>query len=477
MPNISYVCLSDLHLGEEDSLLTNVEAPEAINTESPCPVLVRLVECVEELVKANAAGASRPTLILNGDLLELALSTMDQAILVFAQFLKLVMAERKLFKEIIFIPGNHDHHLWETARETQYENYMARLRTGERLEPPWHTTKAVMEMDGKDRLVSRMLSSAGARLAGLEDGFEILVAYPNYALLAEVNGKRRGIVFHHGHLLEDLYAALSVATTYVDPNHEVPKDVYRLEEENFAWIDFFWSTMGRSGRAGENIEKVYESTKNPKRLRALTDRLATTLAERHDIPFIPGDLAEEWTLKKLFRLFAEKVASKQERQRTGYRDPDWLLSEEATRKLKEYLTVSLPKQFDQERTPWPETLTFVFGHTHKPFCGVLASDDGASFPVVNSGGWVVESDEPVKTHGGAVVLADEELNVVNLRVYNEGEFQIRLEEPVGAGAPPSDFYRHVSGIVRAREQPWSTLTSEIEREFRRRAEFRGRPSP
>jgi hypothetical protein len=272
--------------------------------------------------------------------------------------------------------------------------------------------------------------------------------------------------------LEDLYAALSVAITYVNSTHKVPKDVYRLEEENFAWIDFFWSTMGRSGQAGKNVEKVYQSTKHQKRLQALTDQLAKNLAERHDIPNIPGDVTEGWTLKKIFRLLVQKVAGQQERQRTSHQNPNWPLSQRATGKLRDYLTISLPMQFGEERTPWPEKLTFVFGHTHKPFSGVLAVDGRAGFPVVNSGGWVVESDKPVKTHGGAVVLVDDELNVVNLRVYNEGDFKIGVEEPAAAAAPASEFHQHVSRIVQPRRRPWSSLTSEIQREFQKLAEFR-----
>jgi hypothetical protein len=81
----------------------------------------------------------------------------------------------------------------EAGMQTQYENYIARLEAGESLEPPWHTTKAVMQMDGKDRLVSGILSRVGARQAGLGDDFEILVAYPNYALIQEVDGQRRAV--------------------------------------------------------------------------------------------------------------------------------------------------------------------------------------------------------------------------------------------------------------------------------------------
>ena len=51
MPDIRYVCLSNLHFGEEDSLLTNIKtASTDIDPTAPSPVLVRLVECLRSLV-------------------------------------------------------------------------------------------------------------------------------------------------------------------------------------------------------------------------------------------------------------------------------------------------------------------------------------------------------------------------------------------------------------------------------------------
>lgn len=68
MLNISYVCLSDLHLGEEDNLLT-----DRVNCSRPSPVLPCLAECLAEILRHNQPGAPQPGLILAGDVLELAL--------------------------------------------------------------------------------------------------------------------------------------------------------------------------------------------------------------------------------------------------------------------------------------------------------------------------------------------------------------------------------------------------------------------
>jgi UDP-2,3-diacylglucosamine pyrophosphatase LpxH len=125
--DIRYVCLSDLHLGEEDSLLThvNLESGEADPTEKS-PVLEELATCLNYLISKNEDKTKKPTLILVGDILELALTTDNIAAMAFERFIELFMAKSyELFEKIIYVPGNHDHHLWESARETQYVlNYL-----------------------------------------------------------------------------------------------------------------------------------------------------------------------------------------------------------------------------------------------------------------------------------------------------------------------------------------------------------------
>lgn len=121
MPSIRYVALSDLHLGQAESLLTHVEAGTGkVIPHVPSPCLRALATCLRELVEQQTE-AVRPTLILNGDILELALCEADQAIKGFAQFIALLTRDNdSVFDEIVYVPGNHDHHLWEMARETQY---------------------------------------------------------------------------------------------------------------------------------------------------------------------------------------------------------------------------------------------------------------------------------------------------------------------------------------------------------------------
>ena len=151
---IRAICLSDLHFGSETSVLTAVDkdfdtpldrhnlGPD-INRTSP--VLKSLVACLKCILDAQEGDNSekKPSLVLAGDVLELALSTTNVAVSVFAQFIKLIFHETPLPVDptIIYMPGNHDHHFWETSRELQYASYLREPETELPLQySPWHAT-------------------------------------------------------------------------------------------------------------------------------------------------------------------------------------------------------------------------------------------------------------------------------------------------------------------------------------------------
>jgi hypothetical protein len=78
VPDVRYVCLSDLHLGAENSILTGLLPGEVeVDLRTPSPALTKLIGCLRFLTKENTN--QRPTLILAGDILELALATDNQA--------------------------------------------------------------------------------------------------------------------------------------------------------------------------------------------------------------------------------------------------------------------------------------------------------------------------------------------------------------------------------------------------------------
>lgn len=454
MTNVRYVCLSDLHLGEEDSLLT-----DSADYSRPSPVLLRLAECLAEIVRRNEPRAPKPSLILAGDVLELALCPSQQAFTAFEQFLRSVMPPNSgIFGEIVYIPGNHDHHMWTAAREAQYLNYLGRFAAGQPLEAPWDTTKVMMDLAGKDRLVNDMLTALARRIPHLRDGgFEILTAYPNFGVL---DSSGRAVVFHHGHFIEPVCRFFSTLASLFFPEQGLPEDVYTLEKENSSWIDFFWSSLGSCGRIGGDVETIYEATADERNLRRLTDTLAHSIACKYAVPAWAPRFLREWALKAALHEAAGSVSAGLERRQTEGGAP---LSPAAATGLRWYLEGPLRRQLAQECGRTPESMVFVLGHTHKP-----SVDCWDRTRILNTGGWVVDAPQAQPLHGAAAVLIGEDLSAINVRWYNEGFYEVRVEEPVLAGAQHSALYDEINSLLTARPQPWKSFgeTTRTEVELR-----------
>lgn len=466
MPDIKYVCLSDMHLGAQNSLLTNLTPNNlSSDTQQPSPVLSALVECLRSLIAKNES-KEKPSLILAGDVLELALTTENLAAMAFERFIELILPAdgEPLFGDIFYIPGNHDHHLWETAREMQYVNYLAtaKQRPGSFLEIPYHTTS----MFNVNAVPSIFLNGIIQRYPHLQSK-QIGTVYPNLALLSQDN--RRCAIFTHGHFAESMYLLMSTMRRLMFPDAARPELTWDFEAENFAWIDFFWSTMGRSGAVGTDVEIVYDKLQNATQLRLLVNNLAAGLANR---PGRPGwkNWIEARLLKRVFNLVLF-AASNAERTQT-----DDFLTDDAKRGLQAYVEGPMLKQIQTERNNnVPPNCAVVFGHTHKPF-QMQSRYDGyePGMNVYNTGGWVVDSEKRHPLVGGAAILVDENLNLTSLRMYNELEdaaaYAVKVETATAANDAKNHFHDRIVELVDASADPWKTFSSVTASEIPRRVE-------
>ncbi len=126
MTSIRWVCISDLHLGALNSLLTNVSSDgERCDNTCPSPVLTALCECLHAL---RAPGQDPPELVVLGDLFELALTAPEDAAGAFSQFIEGLRPgkpDAAVAPGFRFVPGNHDHHLWSRASDDRYLRVLA----------------------------------------------------------------------------------------------------------------------------------------------------------------------------------------------------------------------------------------------------------------------------------------------------------------------------------------------------------------
>lgn len=113
MTNLKYVCLSDLHLGADYSILTNS------NPLQPSATLAAFGIALRRLV-ADLGSATTPQLLLLGDLLDLSQSPFHKTAMGFQRFVEALFPSdgASLFSpSVVYIPGNHDHHLWQSINE------------------------------------------------------------------------------------------------------------------------------------------------------------------------------------------------------------------------------------------------------------------------------------------------------------------------------------------------------------------------
>jgi hypothetical protein len=450
MPDIKYVCMSDMHLGADNSVLTAMAGNE-VDPFHPSDVLRKLVECLGKLIRANET-RTRPTLILHGDIFEFALSSDNLSAAVFQRFMELAMPpdkEERLFADaIIYIPGNHDHHLWETAREVQYARFIS--DPAQVIEAPWHTTKMLWP----DGVPSLFANAVLDRCVGLKD-VRVFTVYPNLGLFADYGCKFA--IFSHGHFTENIYTLMTTLGGAMFPAGDAAAS-WDWELENFAWIDFFWSAMGRAGPVGRDVGLAYEMMQDPRKFGTVLGEAAHNLLKQYG-----GSFGRHfgWLLAALVR---SMTTSKLERNA-----PDAELSD-GGKGLSLYLEKPLQKQLRVElkelgNVPVPDDITFVFGHTHKPFQKNMSFDlfGEHKIHIYNSGGWVVDRITPGPLYGGAVVLLDERLDSVSLRMYNEAPKHSDYKVSAQTADPSlvSEFSRKIIASINCDQDPWKAFSDTI----------------
>jgi hypothetical protein len=459
--DIRYVIVSDLHFGAQNSVLTSLTERPASGTDTgfttdpqrPSPVLSGLVSGLRELTR----GQDRPpTLILAGDILDLALSPDEASAMVYRLFAHLAFDDGPpVFDPVVhYVPGNHDHHEWEIARESQYVSYACAQPAQAALVAPWHTTKLV-PADERPTASSALLTGLTRVQAPGDTGIDVRVSYPNLEL--RTPDGRRSLVVSHGHFTESIYTLMSRLRNILFPSQgqSVPADIERLEEENFAWIDFFWSTLGRSGEVGTDMGVIYADLVSPQDIDTLVSHVVSAMLAKGKGPSWLHP-AEGWVLNSIFRREANHVA------RSERGTPTVTLSAAGRAGLREYLEGPVRNQLRQEWGEVPAELTFVYGHTHKPFTDRwTVTGYPAAVAVANTGGWVVDTATPAPVQGGVAVLVNDDLETASLQFYRQGPGPVPVQFlPPPGGAPASAWQSELESRIDPAAEPWATLSRQ-----------------
>lgn len=486
---VRYVCLSDLHLGNEYSILNNLSEKGEIQATE---VMINLKNCLRSLLpdKASEKGKNpRPTLILNGDVMDLTLGKFEISSMMFEKFMGLIMKYgNEIFdNDIIYVPGNHDHHVWEAARENQYENYIATNRL-EILPPPWHRTKMTI---GKSPVCSKLFWSllrqhtvksdtpsnieTGADPSDDEDLLfssetKVQIYYPS--LVIPSDDPKKCAIVHHGHFTELPYYLVSTLNTQFNDG-KFPQDINVMEQENSAWIDFLWCTLGQSGDPSRAVGCIYYNLKNPNIFERILDKISNNIIDKYKIiPFISE--LKGYCIPAPIGLLGERY------QRDDHADKGYLNDSKARKGLTQFLQLSWPFMKDEIPNS-PESindlnLIFVYGHTHKPIAekDVNIGDEKNGITinktnwVYNTGGWVVDQEKEDKCFGASIVLMNRNLDTVFLQVYAEGGFD--EVKPITLNRD-TEFYKYVAEKVNQSYECWEKLKNSADTEHDKKVDL------
>ena len=421
----NYVCLSDLHLGARYSILSSRDELARFNVAEKSDCLVQLAEGLRRYIP-KVYGDSLPKLILLGDLVDLDFASMTDVVRSLDVMIEVFFSDEEIpifQKEIIFIPGNHDHRFWQNEKDKLFlERYQQQeYKSEERI--AYQTS----DLFRSESLPSNFLNQLPFVKA---KGLSFELRYPNWGL-KQTNTDAvasKQVIFHHGHYIEPLYRLMTTVNQLIS-NIEDPS-IEELERQNGGWINFFWSSLGASPAQRDNAVLLFDIMQNPAATYKYSQRLARLVGDylSTQVGMSPSNtIINNLTLEKLMtgifsstlgRGFqAERASSKNALSEEGWEGLHWYLSKPLYRQILEAsISQGLPAPINP-KTIETET-TFIFGHTHKPFQDSLGVKGfKAPVKILNSGGWVVDQPGFSSIQGGAVIFVDEHLNSASLRLF------------------------------------------------------------
>ncbi len=386
----SAIAFSDLHLGNKQSYLYSKSAGYKKNK-------VALLKLLKKLGPYDE-------LILNGDILELALAAHDEICTDVKEFFSL-LANTGLNKKIVFIPGNHDHHFWRELGEEIYVN--GSIRQGQ--EPPGDDTFPYCFVDKRfssrdsqlpcQILLCSLWSNNGTKCP------EIVVKYPHHlAKVDSVNGAAH-YLFTHGHFLEDFFKPVNYL---IQPHH-----LEELEAFNNLWLEAFDYHIGHAGRLSERARKLEQAYQKGEK------EAKKTMLETLDLVCdnLNQTLKLKWWHSCLIKFGLRFVV-----KRIPIRDNSKLFRNPIDEKLKEsiveYIKMYLVQRYIKgKRREYgipsnkniPTPFTFVFGHTHRPVKDNDSENNkvkvlGKEYPLANTGGWLRTDGKGHGDNAGILVI-------------------------------------------------------------------------
>jgi UDP-2,3-diacylglucosamine pyrophosphatase LpxH len=316
-------------------------------------------------------------LIVLGDLFDFLFGSVEEAVEAASGLLAL-LADRMNGGRLVFLAGNHDHHLVHRDEEDRLEAALAG-------QPALTTPDAPGPVFFLDFLERNL------------PGVEVEIAYPTYEF--------GGVLCTHGHYL-DPHARLSGSRADRLLTHTLwaiasggPEEPKCIEDyESVITLLTEWLYVAAQMPHGTHAQQnVFRAAQRAGRLGSAlgaplrgAKRLEAALRDRGVVP-----AAEELPSEEHFEAVVRGEAARQAREQpAGGRAPSRPLYPEPTVISRSDPSETALEAFAQvvENLGWGEgTDQIVFAHTHQPLADVRASRDGR-IRYWNTGSWIYEPD-------------------------------------------------------------------------------------
>jgi hypothetical protein len=202
-----------------------------------------------------------------------------------------------------------------------------------------------------------------------------------------------------------------------------PVTVAELEVENGSWIDFGWSTLGAAGGVGHKLGSLHSILQSERGSEDFLGRLSSVIARGISarMPFGAEPKLQNSVAMATKATVNTTLGQMMELERLSFLD---VLSRTGLKGLRWYLDEPLTAQIRDERRSTrvenirEQPLTFIFGHTHKPFEDeIVTANYREPVRVFNTGGWVLDEPRLDTVQGASMILVDEHANVAALRLF------------------------------------------------------------
>jgi len=436
---LTHICISDLHIGSPTSLLTS---PPNTFRATPEPVAATFATALGHMLKQSG---STPQLMLLGDVLDLQFANRSEAYQKALSFLTTLKDTGQIAGTVMATAGNHDHALWTDARlslETDTFSNHPHAPEYRKSTPAFSQTPAA-----QSRLLHELVTKAGFD--------DVDFRYPNIGFA----GNNRAVVFHHGHFVETPYRLMSTLKDAISERDPDLMTVDRISSENAGWIDFFWSTTGDAG-FGRDFSDFYQNMLTTTGYRRLSAKMAVQIRDAlANIVPMAGNLTVQEVLRMSAQVGLDLTLGK-------FRDTEryavvLTLTEDGYDGVRYYLNGPVKTQITSELNAIHGDVTFVFGHTHKPFSERIATD-GFAQPVktYNTGGWTLNGPGFDNAEGAAMVLMDDKYNVAALRLFttpHAGTVPIAKVEMLVDNEDGAAFRDEIKAWIAAPGNHWAAL--------------------